>query len=102
VTTRQPPARDTEAVILDTATTLYIRACDDPDARDLDPTSQLGEAIQAYDLIHSGTIHPAAYWDDLTDWHDPYDAGLQRAAAITMLRIGALIEQAPWLIGDPI
>ena len=52
----------TEAVIIEAARTVWLRACADMIACQLEAADDLILALDAYDAIHAGAVHPAAWW----------------------------------------
>lgn len=91
-------SRDREAVIIDAAWAISQRARHAETTGDL--AGDLAAAITVYDLIHSCTIHPAAFWPDLQPVTPDaaYDTGLRRAATDILKALGRVLHQAPWLI----
>jgi hypothetical protein len=91
--------RDTEAVIIDTAWAICQRAYR-LEATD-DQAGTIAGTIATYDLIYSGTIHPAVCWPDLepVTYPQAYDIGLRRATTDILKALGRVLQLAPWLIG---
>lgn len=94
------PVPGTEAAVIDAGWAAWRRARDDRLACLLEAADALADALDAYDAIRSGVIHPAAFWPDLEHDLEPYDTGLRMAADAVLQWLAELIRQAPALAGD--
>ena len=92
-----------EAALIDAGQALYERA---RAARlagrpvPLEAVDDLVQALETWDAIHGGLIHPAVFWPDLEHDEHPYDTGLRRAAGDILERIAEVLRAAPGLAGD--
>ena len=98
-----PPDRAAqgEAALIDAGWALWRTARGDPIGRQLEETVDLVQALDTYDAIHAGLIHPGKFWPDLERDPHPYDTGLRRAAGDILNRIAGILQAAPRLAGDP-
>ena len=100
-----PPDRAAtgEAALIDAGQALYERA---RAARlagrpvPLEALDDLVQALETWDAIHGGLIHPGAFWPDLEHDGQPYDTGLRRAAGDVLDAIAQVLRAAPALAGD--
>lgn len=89
----------TEAVVVAAGRTVWNRARADQRLR-LEAADDLILALDAYDAIHAGVVHPAAWWPELEHDPEPYDTGLRRAAEAVLHQLAEVIRAAPALAGD--
>jgi hypothetical protein len=89
----------TEAVVVAAGRAVWNRPRADQRLR-LEAADDLIIALDAYDAIHAGAIHPAAWWPDLEHDPEPWDAGLRLAAEAVLRKLAEVIRQAPALAGD--
>jgi hypothetical protein len=90
----------TEAVVVAAGRAVWNRARADQLASRLEAADDLIIALDAYDAIHAGAIHPAAWWPELERDPQAFDTGLRRAAETVLQRLAEVIRVAPALAGD--
>jgi hypothetical protein len=90
----------TEAVVIEAGRAVWNRARADMRWRFLEAADDLILALDIYDFIHCGIIHPADRWPDLEDDPQPWDEGLRRAAGEVLHQLAEVIRAAPALAGE--
>ena len=97
---RPDRAAQGEAALIDAGWALWRRARADVLARQLEEADDLVLALDVYDAIHGGIIHPGAFWPELGHDPQPYDTGLRRAAGDVLDAIAQVLKAAPALAGE--
>jgi hypothetical protein len=90
----------TEAVVVEAARAVWNRSCAGQRWESLEAADDLVRALDTYDAIHAGAVHPAAWWPELEHDPEPWDTGLRRAAEAVLRQLAEVIKQAPALAGD--